>query len=130
MPRLFHNHNRLFPRSDSRHLRRLLDCPVPANWRQSQTHRGMLVPTEINRTPCFDVISCKIEDGKIPFNTRKREGVPDISQSATAWWISFLVAKRYRLILKWIKSNFVWMKERREHLHEHTLSCEEGKCYR
>jgi hypothetical protein len=70
MPWLLHNHNRLFTRPNSCHLRRLLDSVVPANRGQSQTHRGLLIPTEIDRMPSFDVISCKIEDGKIPFNTR------------------------------------------------------------
>jgi hypothetical protein len=51
---------------------------VPANWWQSQTHRRLLIPTEIDGTPSFDVISCKIEDGKLPFQIKKWEGVPDI----------------------------------------------------
>jgi hypothetical protein len=38
-----------------------------------------------------------------------------------------LLAKRYLSILKWIKSDFAWMKERWEHLHEQILSCEGGQ---
>jgi hypothetical protein len=59
-------------------LCRLLNGTVPANWWQSQTHRRLLIPTEIDGTPSFDVISCKIEDGKLPFQIKKWEGVPDI----------------------------------------------------
>jgi hypothetical protein len=28
------------------------------------------------------------------------------------------------------KSDLAWRKVRWEHVHEHTLSCEDGKCYR
>jgi hypothetical protein len=48
MPRMLHNHNCLLARPNSRHLRRLLDRPLPAYWWQSQTHRGLLIPKEVN----------------------------------------------------------------------------------
>jgi hypothetical protein len=84
-----------------------------------------------NRSNAFlDVMPCKIEDGKIPFNTQKMgrsSGYLALRYSVVDF---VLLAKRYLSILKWIKSNFAWMKERWEHLHEQTMSCEEAKCYR
>jgi len=51
VPRLLHHHNRLQPRSDRRCLRRLLAGAVPAHWWQGETHRGLLVPEEVDYTP-------------------------------------------------------------------------------
>lgn len=79
---MLHNHNGLLARPDSRHLRRLLDSPLPAHRWQSQTHGGVLVPKEVNiphNSLSLLAISCEIEDGRFLLCSNKHgKGVPDI----------------------------------------------------
>ena len=45
-PLALSQHDGVQPRADRRHLQRLLDGAVPADWRQGPPHRGLLVPEE------------------------------------------------------------------------------------
>jgi len=70
VPRLLHNHYCFLARTDCRHLRRLLDCPMPAYWWQGQAHRGLLLPKEVDGFTMLQRCKergvwciCKIEDG-------------------------------------------------------------------
>jgi len=53
MPRLLQYNHRLLARSNSCHLRRLLDSSLPTYRRQSQTHRRMLIPEEVDQIQSF-----------------------------------------------------------------------------
>ncbi|KAK7898867.1 hypothetical protein WMY93_019720 [Mugilogobius chulae] len=46
MPRMLQDHNGVQPRSDGRAVCGLLHCSVSANWRQSTSHRGVLIQEE------------------------------------------------------------------------------------
>lgn len=48
VPRLLHHHHRLLARTNRRRLRRVLTGPLPADRRQSKTHRGLLVPEKVD----------------------------------------------------------------------------------
>lgn len=48
VPRLLHHHHRLLARPDRRHLRRLLDRPLPAHRWQGPSDRGLLFPPQVN----------------------------------------------------------------------------------
>lgn len=48
VPRLLHHYHRLLARPDRRHLPRLHHRPLPAHRWQGQTHRGLLVPEEVD----------------------------------------------------------------------------------
>ena len=59
VPRLLHHHHRLLARPDRRHLRRLLDRPLPAHRWQGPSDRGLLFPPEVNETRDeFSFLSC------------------------------------------------------------------------
>lgn len=48
VPWLLHHHHRLLPRTNRRHLRRLLDRSLPTNRRKGTSHRGLLVPQKVD----------------------------------------------------------------------------------
>ena len=100
MPRLLHNHNRLLARPNCRHLRRLLDRPLPAHRWQGQTHRGLLVPEEIDNSL---VIACdcslsfaQIKDGKIQDEMEFRISGNALNFAAhTAWRVDLRYDDEY-----------------------------------
>lgn len=47
MPRMLHNHDRLFARTNSRYLPRLLDCALPAYGGQGSANSGLLLQAEV-----------------------------------------------------------------------------------
>jgi len=50
VPWMLYHHHRLLPRTNRRHLRRLLDCSLPANRRQGPFDRGLLIPKKVDHS--------------------------------------------------------------------------------
>lgn len=48
VPRLLHYYHCLLPRTNSRHLRRLLDGSVPTNWWKGSIDRRLLLPKKVD----------------------------------------------------------------------------------
>ena len=64
VPRLLHNHHRLFPRPNRRRLRWLLTGSLPTHWWQGPSHRGMLFQEEVDAYVLYLSIKHKYPGGQ------------------------------------------------------------------